>query len=146
MEWVAIIISLVGVGVAVWAAISSSESAQKQITEVQHFSVKNSENAQKQISTIMELMDVFMAANAPQILEAKHKYEQELTKVNEAIKEKEKDLQIVRHPFGHGSRIDAIEELEQNRETQSELDNLVREKDRLEEMINVLQEFLNKKK
>lgn len=128
MEWVAIIISLISVGVAVWAAISSSKSAQKQI------------------SAVMQFLEVFMTANTPQIISAKHQYEQELSDLNHKITDLEEDLQVIRNPFGYNCRIDAIEELEQNRKTQCGLDKLNQDKERLEEMINVLQEFLNKRK
>lgn len=127
MEWVAIIISLVSVGVAVWAAISSSKSSQKQI------------------SAAMQMIEVFMAANAPQILSTKHQYEQELKVLNKKIANLEENLQINRNSFGYCSRIDAIVEQQRNKDTQCELDELNQEKERLEDMIRVMQEFLNKK-
>lgn len=146
MEWVAIVISLVGVGVAVWAAIGSSQSAQKQIAEVHRASVKASEEAQMQIAAITQLLDVFMIANTPQILETKHKYEQELQHLNDQIAEVKNRSEIVRYPWGYRSRMDEIEDREQGRQFQEKIAKLNREKKRLESILNVLQEFLNKKK
>lgn len=145
MEWVAIVISLVGVGVAVWAAISSSRSAQKQIEEVHQASVKASEEAQKQIMAISQLLDVFMIANTPQILETKHKYELDLKKIKARIVEVKERSEIVRYPYGYRNRMNEIDDLEQGREFQEQIDELNREKERLEYILNELQEFLNKK-
>lgn len=145
MEWVAIVISLVSVGVAVWAAISSSQSAQKQIAEVHRASVKASEEAQKQIAAITQLLDVFMIANTPQILETKHKYEQELKRLNDQIAEIKDRSEIVRYPWGYRCGMDAIEDREQGRKFQEKIEELNREKERVESVLSELQKFLNKK-
>lgn len=144
MEWVAIVISLVGVGVAVWAAISSSRSAQKQIEEVHHASVKASEEAQKQISAITQLLDVFMIANTPQILEIKHKYELDLNKIKSRIVEVKEKSVIVRYPWGYRNITDEIDNREQGRKFQEQLSELNSEKERLEYILNILQEFLKR--
>ncbi|MCQ2274939.1 MAG: hypothetical protein MJZ86_09125 [Bacteroidales bacterium] len=144
MEWVAIVISLVGVGVAVWAAISSSRSAQKQIEEVHHASVKASEEAQKQISAITQLLDVFMIANTPQILEIKHKYELDLNKIKSRIVEVKEKSVIVRYPWGYRNITDEIDDREQGRKFQEQLSELNSEKERLEYILNILQEFLKR--
>lgn len=144
MEWVAIVISLVGVGVAVWAAISSSRSAQKQIEEVHHASVKASEESQKQISAITQLLDVFMIANTPQILEIKHKYELDLNKIKSRIVEVKEKSVIVRYPWGYRNITDEIDDREQGRKFQEQLSELNSEKERIEYILNILQEFLKR--
>lgn len=145
MECVAIVISLVGVCVAVWAAISSSQSAQKQIAEVHRVSVKASEEAQKQIAAITQLLDVFMIANTPQILETKHKYEESLTDLVGKIKIAETEMKVIRHPFGFSNRADEMMYEQEQIEQEIQIDNWHKEKDRIETIINAIQQFLDKR-
>ena len=84
------IISVVAIIVALCVARSSSKDAQKQITAIHN------------------LLDVFVAANNLDIVEAQRKYQRQLAELDRQIEDAQFDVDTV-YPFVGGSLIDKIE-------------------------------------
>ena len=70
---------------------------------VSHISSKENK---KQIKAIYELLDVFVAAQNPSMMEAKREYERQLAELNNQIHELKEDIQIVSPFFGRGPKIE----------------------------------------
>ena len=84
------IISVVAIIVALCVARSSSKDAQKQITAIHN------------------LLDVFVAANNLDIVEAQRKYQRQLAELDKQIEDAQFDVDTV-YAFVGGSLIDKIE-------------------------------------
>ena len=84
------IISVVAIVVALCVARSSSKDAQKHITAIHN------------------LLDVFVAANNLDIVEAQRKYQRQLAELDRQIEDAKFDVDTV-YPFVGGSLIDKIE-------------------------------------
>ena len=100
MFWAAVASPIVGV-VAIIVAFIVSNSTTKKI--------------QKQVDAVYDLLDVFVAAQNPTMMEAKKKYEQQLAQLDRQIHAVEEDIQTEHHPFfGMGGPMievaDAIQE------------------------------------
>ena len=67
----------------------------------------SSKDAQKQIKAIHHLLDVFVAVNNLDIVEAQRKYRQQLVELDSQIEDAQMKVETV-YPFGGGARIDHI--------------------------------------
>lgn len=83
------IISVIAIIVALFVARSSSK------------------DAREQIKSIRNLLDVFVAANNLDIVEAQRKYQQQLRELNNMIEDAQMEVDIV-NPFVGGVRIERI--------------------------------------
>lgn len=90
------IISVVAIVVALCVARSSSKDAQKQITAIHN------------------LLDVFVAANNLDIVEAQRKYQRQLAELDRQIEDAQIDVDTV-YPFVGGSLIHKIEAAQKNK-------------------------------
>lgn len=104
----------------------------------------SSKDAQKQIDAIHNLLDVFIAANNLDIVEAQRKYQSQLTELNKRIKDAKEDLETVHYPFlGRGTRIDDIEAIEEQIRRQNKLELLV-ERQKLESNLALIDNYIKK--
>ena len=130
MFWATILSPIVGVIAIIVALVIAHQS---------------SKDTQKQISGIYELLDVFVAAQNPQMIETKYQYEQQLAQLNLQIRDAEEDLQTVHYPFyGRGSRIDDIEADMENQKRREYLQSLLSAKKELENKLNSINVYLSK--
>ena len=67
----------------------------------------SSKDAQEQINAIRHLLDVFVAANNLDIVEAQRKYQQQLVELDNKIEEAKMEVDTV-YPFVGGAKIDHI--------------------------------------
>ena len=105
----------------------------------------SSKDAQKQIDAIHNLLDVFIAANNLDIVEAQRKYQSKLTELDKRIKEAKEDLETEHYPFfGRGARIDDIEAIEGQIKRQNELDSLLIERQKLESNLALINNYIKK--
>lgn len=130
MFWATILSPIVGVIAIIVALVIAHQS---------------SKDTQQQISGIYELLDVFVAAQNPQMIETKYQYEQQLAQLNLQIRDAEEDLQTVHYPFyGRGSRIDDIEADMENQKRREYLQSLLSAKKELENKLNSINVYLSK--
>ncbi len=127
--WATVISPVVGVAAIIAAFIISHRSTKK---------------SQQQIDAVYHLLDVFVAAQAPTIMEAKRKYEQQLDEIDGLIAETKEELQTVSPFAGQGARIDLIEEMSRKREQNEELEALKRRRQEIKDSLNLIQAYLQK--
>lgn len=130
MFWATVLSPIVGVIAIIVALIIAHQS---------------SKDTKKQISGIYKLMEVFVAAQNPTMLETQRQYTLQLEQINHQIKKADEDLHTVHNPFyGRGARIDDIESDRENQERQKRLDTLLKAKNELESRLKPINAYLAK--
>ena len=131
-----------------WATVLSPIIGAIAIIVALYISHKSSKEAQKQLDAVYNLLDVFVAAQNPSMLEAKKQYEQQLLLVNQKIRIVNENLAMAHNPFvGRGGpRIEDMEINEDISKIKLNLDSLLENKKELENKINVIKAYLDKVK
>lgn len=119
------IISVVAIIVALCVARSSSKDAQKQITAIHN------------------LLDVFVAANNLDIVEAQRKYQRQLAELDKHIEDAKFKVETV-YPFVGGSRIDKIVAAQEKIEQIEYLDQLLAKRKGLMVNLTLINDYINK--
>lgn len=119
------IISVIAIIVALFIARNSSKDAQKQIKAIRH------------------LLDVFVAANNLDIVEAQRKYQQQLIELNSKIEDAQVAVEIV-SPFVGGARIDHIMEAQEKARQIEHLNQLLAKRKEIEVNLALIQDYINK--
>lgn len=119
------IISVIAIIVALYVARSSSKDAQKQIAAIRH------------------LLDVFIAANNLDIVEAQRKYQQQLVELDKEIEDAQMEVDIV-YPFVGGARIDHIIAAQEKAEQKAHLDQLLAKRREIEVNLSLIQDYVKK--
>ena len=105
----------------------------------------SSKDAQKQIDAIHNLLDVFIAANNLDIVEAQREYHSKLTELDKRIKDAKEDLETVHYPFFcRGARIDDIEAIEGQIKRKEYLDALLHQRKELEVNLALIDNYIKK--
>ena len=105
----------------------------------------SSKDAQKQINAIHNLLDVFIAANNLDIVEAQRKYQQQLINLDKKIEEAKLAVETAISPFfGRGARIDDIEELEGQKNRKRYLESLIAQRKDIELNLLLIQNYIKK--
>ena len=103
----------------------------------------SSKDAQKQISAIHNMLDVFVAANNLDIVEAQRKYQRQLVELDSQIEDAKFDVETV-YPFVGGSLIHKIEAA-QNKQGQIErLDQLLAKRKEIEINLSLIDDYIKK--
>lgn len=130
--WATVLSPLIGVAAIIVAFIISHRSTKK---------------AQQQINAVYNLLDVFMAAQAPTMIEAKQKYEHQLSELDSLIEEQKEDIETIRNPFlGHGPLIDMVEESYRKKEQYEQLTTLENQRKEIQGQLNLIQAYFNRAK
>ena len=119
------IISVIAIIVALYVARSSSKDAQEQIKAIRH------------------LLDVFIAANNLDIVEAQRKYQQQLVELDKEIEDAQMEVDIV-YPFVGGARIDHIIAAQEKAEQKAHLDQLLAKRREIEVNLSLIQDYVKK--
>ena len=119
------IISVVAIIVALSVARSSSKDAQQQINAIRH------------------LLDVFVAANNLDIVEAQRKYQRQLAELDSQIEDAQMDVDTV-YPFVGGARIDHIIAAQEKAEQIEDLAQLVAKRKEIEVNLSLIQDYIKK--
>ena len=131
MVWATIASPIVGV-IAIIVAFIVSNSTTKKI--------------QKQVDAVYDLLDVFVAAQNPTMMEAKKKYEQQLAQLDQQIEAAKDDIETIRQPFGFVNRLEAAEAAEDQLKRIQYLEGLMKQCKEVEEKLNLIQSYLEKTK
>ena len=98
----------------------------------------SSKDAQNQIDAIHNLLDVFIAANNLDIVEAQRKYESQLLDLDKQIEDAEIRVKTAISPFSNGARIDNI----QNRKEY--LNQLLAKRKELKNNLALIDDYIKK--
>lgn len=119
------IISVIAIIVALYVASTSSKDAQKQIAAIRH------------------LLDVFVAANNLDIIEAQRKYQRQLAELDKEIEEAQMEVDIV-YPFIGGARIDHIIAAQKKVKQKAHLNQLLAKRSEIEVNLSLIQNYVKK--
>lgn len=123
-QWATILSPIIGVFAIVVAFIVARDS---------------SKDAEKQVKAIYNLLDVFVAANNPNIENARLKYLGQLADIDSQIKKVKDLLDIRRNPF----RDDEIE-LQEKAEQRRLLNQLVDKRKEIERNLSLIEDYFKK--
>ena len=131
-----------------WATVLSPIIGAIAIIVALYISHKSSKDAQKQLDAVYNLLDVFVAAQAPTMIETKRQYEQQLKQLNFQIKDAEEELEMAKNSFAFNSgvRIEVIEAREEVAERRKILSNLLAKQKELKDLLSVINVYLDKVK
>ena len=105
----------------------------------------SSDDAQKQIKAIYNLLDIFVAAQNPNMMTALQHYQQQLAQLDEQIADAKMDMESCHHPFfGRGPRIEDIEYLEDKGKQRQHLDDLQKQRNKAEMQLKLIKSYLDK--
>lgn len=104
----------------------------------------SSDDAQKQIKAIYNLLDVFVAAQNPNMMTAMQHYQLQLAQLDEQIEAAKEDLETVDPFFGRGPKIEDIEYSAEKEEQKQHLNDLQKQRDKIEMQLNLILSYLTK--
>lgn len=120
------IISVIAVIVALCIARSSSKDAQEQIKAIRH------------------LLNVFVAANNLDIVEAQRKYQQQLIELEPQIEDAKIAVETAHSPFIGGPLIEQIHEHEECLRRKGYLNHLLAKRKEIEANLSLIQDYIKK--
>ena len=103
----------------------------------------SSKDAQDQINAIRHLLDVYVAANNLDIVEAQRKYQRQLAELNKEIEEAQTEVDIV-YPFIGGARIDHIIAAQEKTQQKAHLNQLLIKRKEIEINLSLIQDYIHK--
>ena len=126
-----------------WATLLSPIISVIAIIVALHVARSSSKDAQKQIAAIRHLLDVFVAANNLDIVEAQRKYQQQLVELDKEIEDAQMEVDIV-YPFVGGARIDHIIAAQEKAEQKAHLNQLLGKRREIEVNLSLIQDYVKK--
>lgn len=126
-----------------WATLLSPIISVIAIIVALHVARSSSKDAQKQIAAIRHLLDVFVAANNLDIVEAQRKYQQQLVELDKEIEDARMEVDIV-YPFVGGARIDHIIAAQEKADQKAHLDQLLAKRREIEVNLSLIQDYVKK--
>lgn len=133
------IIGVAAIIVALWISHCSSRDAQKQIDTICH-------STGKQLDAMRKQIDIFMASQAPDMVESLGQYEQQLAELDEQIEEAEKEYNVVNPFYGMGgARIDDIDYEYKKRGQAQNIAALKQKRKAINKQIDLINSFLRRK-
>ena len=103
----------------------------------------SSKDAQKQIAAIRHLLDVFVADNNLDIVEAQRKYQRQLVNLDKEIEDAQMEVDTV-YPFVGGARIDHIIAAQEKAEQREHLNQLLAKRREIEVNLSLIQDYIKK--
>ena len=127
----------------VWATLLSPIISVIAIMVALFVARSSSKDAREQIKSIRNLLDVFVAANNLNIVEAQRKHQQQLRELDSMIEDAQIEVDIV-NPFVGGARIDRIMEAQAKTEQIDRLNQLLAKRKEIEINLSLIQDYINK--
>lgn len=133
------VVGVAAIVVALRISHRSSRDAQKQIDAIR-------QSTKEQLDAMRDQMNVFMASQAPDMVESLSQYEQQLEELDKQIEEAEEDYNIVNPFYGlGGARIDDIEYEQEKRGQAQNIAALKQKRKAVKKQIDLINSFLRKK-
>lgn len=129
--WATVLSPIVGV-IAIIVALIVARSSTKEI--------------KRQVDATYNLLDVFVAAQNPTMLEAKKQYEQQLAQLNQQIGAAKVDVETTHLPSYVVNRLEAADAAEKQLKRIQYLEGLINQRKEVEEKLSLIQSYLDKTK
>ena len=129
--WATVLSPIVGV-IAIIVALIVARSSTKEI--------------KRQVDATYNLLDVFVAAQNPTMLEAKKQYEQQLAQLDQQIGAAKVDVETTHLPFYVVNRLEAVEAAEDQLKRIQYLEELINQRKEVDEKLSLIQSYLDKTK
>ncbi|WP_290061256.1 hypothetical protein [uncultured Alistipes sp.] len=126
-----------------WATLLSPIISVIAIIVALNVARSSSKDARQQINAIRHLLDVFVAANNLDIVEAQRKYQRQLAELDSQIEDAQMDVDTV-YPFVGGARIDHIIAAQEKAEQIEDLAQLVAKRKEIEVNLSLIQDYIKK--
>lgn len=107
---------------------------------------RSSKETKQQIDAVYKLLDVFVAAQNPTMMEAKKKYELQLAELDKQIHGLEEEIQTFSQFFGRGALVEDMDELFKKDKQCKQLEVLESKRKELEEQLGLIQSYIDKVK
>lgn len=133
-----------GETISFWATLLSPIAGVIAIIVALIIANRSSRDAEKQVTAIHNLLDVFVAAQNPNMVEAMQHYKQQLARLDEQIEAAKEDLETVNPFFGRGPKIEDVEYMAEKEEQKQHLNDLQKQRDRIEMQLNLILSYLTK--
>lgn len=130
-------------GLTQWATLLSPIISVIAIIVALRVARSSSKDAQKQINAIRHLLDVFVAANNLDIVEAQRKYQRQLAELDSQIEDAQMEVDTV-YPFVGGARIDHIIAAQEKAEQKAHLNQLLAKRKEIEVNLFLIQDYIQK--
>lgn len=129
--WATVLSPIVGV-IAIIVALIVARSSTNEI--------------KRQVDATYNLLDVFVAAQNPTMLEAKKQYEQQLAQLDQQIGAAKVDVETTHLPFYVVNRLEAVEAAEDQLKRIQYLEELINQRKEVDEKLSLIQSYLDKTK
>ena len=126
-----------------WATLLSPIISVIAIIVALYIARGSSKDAQKQIDAIRNLLDVFVAANNLDIVEAQRKYQRQLVELDKQIEDAQFDVDTV-YPFVGGSLIDKIEAAQKKQGQIDRLNSLLAKRKEIETNLSLIDDYIKR--
>lgn len=126
-----------------WATILSPIISAIAVFVALRIAHSSSKDAQEQIKAIRHLVDVFVAANNLDIVEARRKYQQQLVELDSQIENSQMEVGI-EYPFVGGARIDHIMAAQDKAQKKEHLNQLLAKRKEIEVNLSLIQDYIYK--
>ena len=130
-------------GLTQWATLLSPIISVIAIIVALRVARSSSKDAQKQINAIRHLLDVFVAANNLDIVEAQRKYQRQLAELDSQIEDAQMAVDTV-YPFVGGARLDHIIAVQEKAEQKAHLNQLWAKRKEIEVNLFLIQDYIQK--
>ena len=127
-----------------WATIASPIVGVIAIIVALVIAQRSSKETKEQIEAVCNLLDVFVAAQNPNIMEAKRKYEQELAILDAKIKELEDKIETDNFPSPWAPPIQIADVLSEKNKLCEQLEVLESKRKETEEQLNLILSYLER--
>lgn len=132
--------------VLLWATILSPAVGVIAIIVALIVANRSSKETKKQIEAICNLLDVFVAAQNPTMMEAKREYERQLVELDKQIKNLDEDIQTFSPFFGRGAMVETMDELYKKNAQCEQLEILESKRKEMEEQLNLILSYIERTK
>ena len=126
-----------------WATLLSPIISVIAIIVALHVARSSSKDAQKQIAAIRHLLDVFVAANNLDIVEAQRQYQRQLADLDKEIEDAKNKFDTV-SPFIGGAKIQQIMAVQEKAKQKAHLDQLLAKRREIEVNLSLIQDYVKK--
>ncbi len=132
--------------VLIWANILSPIVGVIAIVVALIIARRSSKETKRQIEAVYNLLDVFVAAQNPNMMEAKRKYEQQKAELDKQIQELEEEIQTNNFPPPGGPLIGVYDVLFKKNEQCEQLEILESKREEISGYLDLIQAYLKKAK
>lgn len=126
-----------------WATLSSPIISVIAIIVALRVARSSSKDAREQIKAIRHLLDVFVAVNNLDIVEAQRKYQRQLAELDSQIEDVQMEVDTV-YPFVGGAKIDHIIAAQEKAEQKAHLNQLLAKRKKVEVNLSLIQDYIKK--